>query len=223
MSDNAEQAAQLLASLKSPSPPLPPGWKRMYSNSQQRHYFFCEKTKHTQWRFPSVNDAANPEAAKANAARKAKEEATANQKQSQTEDVPLKAAGEARNHFQERLSRLQKKFRDAKSTNSSQDKSNESAKKSSLGSVIGNKKEKEKEASAIAKRVLKQMYEVKGMHQTAAAGKKTASSDEKAAGKKTASLDEKAAGKKTASLDEEKEVQGELCYNPGNFLTRLKF
>ena len=44
--------------------PLPPGWSRIYSNSQKRNYFFHEKTKHTQWHFPTASEAADPGKAK---------------------------------------------------------------------------------------------------------------------------------------------------------------
>ena len=46
------------------SAPLPPGWQRIYSNSQKRNYFFHEKTKHTQWHFPTASEAADPTKAK---------------------------------------------------------------------------------------------------------------------------------------------------------------
>lgn len=44
--------------------PLPPGWSRIYSNSQKRNYFFHEKTKHTQWHFPTASEAMDPGKAK---------------------------------------------------------------------------------------------------------------------------------------------------------------
>ena len=48
--------------------PLPPGWSRIYSNSQKRNYFFHEKTKHTQWHFPTASEAADPKKAMKRAA-----------------------------------------------------------------------------------------------------------------------------------------------------------
>lgn len=44
--------------------PLPPGWSRLFSNSQKRYYYFHEKTKHTQWHFPTASEAADPVKAK---------------------------------------------------------------------------------------------------------------------------------------------------------------
>ena len=44
--------------------PLPPGWSRIYSNSQKRNYFFHAETKHTQWHFPTASEAADPTKAK---------------------------------------------------------------------------------------------------------------------------------------------------------------
>jgi hypothetical protein len=44
--------------------PLPPGWKRGYSNSQKRTYYFHEETKHTQWHFPTASEVADPTKAK---------------------------------------------------------------------------------------------------------------------------------------------------------------
>jgi len=46
------------------SNPLPPGWKKGFSNSQQKVYYFHEKTKHTQWHFPTASEAADPVMAK---------------------------------------------------------------------------------------------------------------------------------------------------------------
>jgi len=48
--------------------PLPPGWSRGFSRSQQRHYYFHEKTKHTQWHFPTRSEAHDPLKAKERAA-----------------------------------------------------------------------------------------------------------------------------------------------------------
>jgi hypothetical protein len=50
--------------------PLPPGWSRGYSKSQQRTFYFHAETKHTQWHFPTASEAKNP--------LKAKERAEAN-------------------------------------------------------------------------------------------------------------------------------------------------
>lgn len=44
--------------------PLPPGWSKIFSNSQKRHYFFHASTKHTQWHFPTASEAADPTKAK---------------------------------------------------------------------------------------------------------------------------------------------------------------
>jgi N-terminal region of glycosyl transferase group 7/WW domain/N-terminal domain of galactosyltransferase len=44
--------------------PLPPGWSRIFSNSQKRHYYFHAETKHTQWHFPTASEAADPVMAK---------------------------------------------------------------------------------------------------------------------------------------------------------------
>lgn len=47
-----------------PDTPLPKGWSRGFSNSQQRHYYFHAATKHTQWHFPTASEAADPLKAK---------------------------------------------------------------------------------------------------------------------------------------------------------------
>jgi len=44
--------------------PLPPGWEKIWSNSQKRHYFHHKETKHTQWHFPTASEAADPIKAK---------------------------------------------------------------------------------------------------------------------------------------------------------------
>jgi hypothetical protein len=45
---------------KSDDAPLPKGWSRVYSRSSQRYYYSHEKTKHTQWHFPTASEAADP-------------------------------------------------------------------------------------------------------------------------------------------------------------------
>lgn len=55
--------------------PLPPGWLRQFSNSQQRNFYFHKETKHTQWHFPTASEAKDPE--------KAKERAQANKEREQ--------------------------------------------------------------------------------------------------------------------------------------------
>jgi len=50
------------------APPLPPGWSRGFSKSQKRYYYFHEKTKHTQWHFPTRSEAHDPLKAKQRAA-----------------------------------------------------------------------------------------------------------------------------------------------------------
>jgi hypothetical protein len=40
--------------------PLPKGWSRGYSRSQQRYYYSHAETKHTQWHFPTASEAADP-------------------------------------------------------------------------------------------------------------------------------------------------------------------
>jgi hypothetical protein len=44
--------------------PLPPGWSRGYSKSQQRTFYFHAATKHTQWHFPTASEAKDPSVAK---------------------------------------------------------------------------------------------------------------------------------------------------------------
>lgn len=44
--------------------PLPPGWFRGYSSSQQRHFYSHKDTKHTQWHFPTATEAKDPQKAK---------------------------------------------------------------------------------------------------------------------------------------------------------------
>lgn len=46
------------------SQPLPKGWVRTFSNSQQRYYYSHKDTKHTQWHFPTVSEVADPWMAK---------------------------------------------------------------------------------------------------------------------------------------------------------------
>ncbi|CAB9516268.1 expressed unknown protein [Seminavis robusta] len=40
--------------------PLPPGWQRLLSKSQQRFYYSHAGAQHSQWRFPTPAEAANP-------------------------------------------------------------------------------------------------------------------------------------------------------------------
>jgi hypothetical protein len=44
--------------------PLPKGWIRTFSNSQQRYYYSHSETKHTQWHFPTASEANDPWMAK---------------------------------------------------------------------------------------------------------------------------------------------------------------
>lgn len=44
--------------------PLPKGWSRGYSKSQQRYYYSHAETKHTQWHFPTASEVADPQKAK---------------------------------------------------------------------------------------------------------------------------------------------------------------
>lgn len=44
--------------------PLPKGWSRGYSKSQQRTFYFHAETKHTQWHFPTASEAKDPSKAK---------------------------------------------------------------------------------------------------------------------------------------------------------------
>ena len=44
--------------------PLPSGWNRGFSNSQNRTYYFHAATKHTQWHFPTASEVADPTKAK---------------------------------------------------------------------------------------------------------------------------------------------------------------
>lgn len=44
--------------------PLPKGWSRGYSKSQQRTFYFHTETKHTQWHFPTATEAKDPLKAK---------------------------------------------------------------------------------------------------------------------------------------------------------------
>ena len=64
--------------------PLPKGWIRGYSRSQQRYYYSHVKTKHTQWHFPTASEAADPSKAKKRAEENAeKERQRAKEKQRQ--------------------------------------------------------------------------------------------------------------------------------------------
>lgn len=40
--------------------PLPKGWSRGFSKSQQRTFYFHAETKHTQWHFPTASEAKDP-------------------------------------------------------------------------------------------------------------------------------------------------------------------
>lgn len=44
--------------------PLPKGWSRGFSQSQQRTFYFHAATKHTQWHFPTASEAKDPSVAK---------------------------------------------------------------------------------------------------------------------------------------------------------------
>lgn len=44
--------------------PLPHGWIKGFSKSQNRVYYFCKTTQHTQWHFPTATEAADPLKAK---------------------------------------------------------------------------------------------------------------------------------------------------------------
>eukprot|EP00565_Helicotheca_tamesis_P005593 CAMPEP_0185742010 /NCGR_PEP_ID=MMETSP1171-20130828/39257_1 /TAXON_ID=374046 /ORGANISM="Helicotheca tamensis, Strain CCMP826" /LENGTH=377 /DNA_ID=CAMNT_0028414007 /DNA_START=25 /DNA_END=1155 /DNA_ORIENTATION=- len=44
--------------------PLPPGWSKGFSRSQQKPYYFHAATKHNQWHFPTASEAADPAGAK---------------------------------------------------------------------------------------------------------------------------------------------------------------
>jgi N-terminal region of glycosyl transferase group 7/WW domain len=48
----------------SSSLPLPRGWSRGFSQSQQRTFYFHAATKHTQWHFPTASEAKDPSVAK---------------------------------------------------------------------------------------------------------------------------------------------------------------
>jgi len=43
---------------------LPPGWKKGFSRSQNKTYYYHPETKHQQWHFPTATEAANPLLAK---------------------------------------------------------------------------------------------------------------------------------------------------------------
>jgi len=49
---------------KKDDPPLPHGWTKGFSKSQNRAYYFCKTTQHTQWHFPTATEAADPLKAK---------------------------------------------------------------------------------------------------------------------------------------------------------------
>ncbi|GMH61361.1 hypothetical protein TL16_g03240 [Triparma laevis f. inornata] len=54
--------------------PLPPGWTKEFSKSQQKHYFYHHKTNARQWHPPTLTEAQNPELAAERARRKTIEE-----------------------------------------------------------------------------------------------------------------------------------------------------
>ena len=64
--------------------PLPKGWIRTFSKSQQRHYYSHSETKHTQWHFPTASEANDPWMAKKRA------ESNNNNKQQQSQQRPTK-------------------------------------------------------------------------------------------------------------------------------------
>lgn len=47
-----------------PDAPLPKGWSRGFSKSQNRTFYFHSETKHTQWHFPTETEAKDPTVAK---------------------------------------------------------------------------------------------------------------------------------------------------------------
>lgn len=73
------------------SMPLPKGWVRTFSKSQQRYFYSHKETKHTQWHFPTASEAADPWMAKRRA-----EEAKEREKQKMQEQKakrPAEASG----------------------------------------------------------------------------------------------------------------------------------
>lgn len=64
--------------------PLPPGWIRTFSRSQQRNFYFHKETKHTQWHFPTASEAKDP--------RKAKKRAEENKQREQRKHPPVTEA-----------------------------------------------------------------------------------------------------------------------------------
>ena len=79
-------------SSKEDDDPLPPGWKREYSNSQKRHYYFHTETKHTQWHFPTSSEAKDPLKAK----RRAEMNKEREKKRSSSDDGAAGSAKRAR-------------------------------------------------------------------------------------------------------------------------------
>lgn len=55
-------------------PPLPPGWTKVYSNSQRRYYWHHAETSTSQWTPPSANEARDPLLAKKRAEEKTRKE-----------------------------------------------------------------------------------------------------------------------------------------------------
>ena len=53
-----------MADMNPDTMPLPKGWVRTFSNSQQRYFYSHKETKHTQWHFPTVSEVKDPWMAK---------------------------------------------------------------------------------------------------------------------------------------------------------------
>lgn len=63
-SNTATASITTAGATESSSLPLPPGWTKGFSKSQQRTYYCHAVSKHTQWHFPTATEAHNPRLAK---------------------------------------------------------------------------------------------------------------------------------------------------------------
>jgi hypothetical protein len=64
--------------------PLPPGWSRGFSKTQKKYYYYHKATDTTQWHFPTVSEAKDPQLAKKRAEQAALREQQQQQKRIKT-------------------------------------------------------------------------------------------------------------------------------------------
>jgi hypothetical protein len=83
----------------SPEPPLPKGWSKGFSSSQNRPFYFHAETKANQWHFPTASEALDPHKAKQRAELNLQREET---KRRRTEENPDAASNNNNNNNNKR-------------------------------------------------------------------------------------------------------------------------